>query len=289
MGPIDLDGVEQAGHEREAVFQPHAARDGLAPAAIAPAARPDKDVTRAHASGLCTRRATPGAGPPIAAIRFRHDDSGGLERGARLVPDEGGGGLPSLSGCPLYREATQAVFGEGPAGARVMLVGEQPGDEEDRRGHPFVGPGAVLAEVLAEVGLAREELYLTNAVKHFKFVERGPRRLHEKPNARERAACRPWLLAELRLVRPRVVAALGATAAASLLGPSVRVLRDRGKVRPLVLPAPDRDDGSDEGAAVDALVTIHPSAILRGPTPERRRELRAWLVRDLRLVAERGR
>jgi DNA polymerase len=182
--------------------------------------------------------------------------------------------------CPLYCAATQAVFGEGPAHARIMLVGEQPGDEEDRRGHPFVGPaGAVLAEALAEAGLPRDEIYLTNAVKHFKFVERGKRRLHEKPNARERAACRPWLAAELRLVRPRIVVALGATAAASLLGPSVRVLRDRGQIRPLT---PDTRDET-----IDALVTLHPSAVLRGPTPERRRELRAWLVGDLRLVAAR--
>jgi uracil-DNA glycosylase family protein len=188
--------------------------------------------------------------------------------------------------CPLYRCATQSVFGEGPVHARIMLVGEQPGDEEDRRGHPFVGPaGGVLAEALAEAGLTRDEIYLTNAVKHFKFVEQGKRRLHEKPNARERAACRPWLAAELRLVRPRVVVALGATAAASLMGPSVRVLRDRGQLRPLTSFA-GASDQADE--AMEALVTLHPSAVLRGPTPERRRELRAWLVADLRLVAERA-
>ncbi len=183
--------------------------------------------------------------------------------------------------CPLYAAATQAVFGEGPPRAAVMLVGEQPGDEEDRRGHPFVGPaGALLDEALALAGLPRASVYVTNAVKHFKFVERGKRRLHQTPRARAAAACRQWLDDELRLVRPRVVAALGATAAGSLLGPSVRVLRDRGQVFPLA-----RELGAP---APDVVVTIHPSAALRAPTPERRRELRELLARDLALVGARA-
>jgi uracil-DNA glycosylase family protein len=178
--------------------------------------------------------------------------------------------------CPLYLHATQAVFGEGPAHARLMLVGEQPGDEEDRRrGHPFVGPaGALLDGALAEAGLSRAELYVTNAVKHFKFVERGKRRLHEKPKGREIRACSPWLRDEMRLVAPRVVVALGATATASLLGTKASVMRDHGRVLTF---APDED----EGRLLAAVLTVHPSAVLRAPTSERRRELRAMLVADL--------
>jgi DNA polymerase len=182
--------------------------------------------------------------------------------------------------CPLYLHATQAVFGEGPARARVLLVGEQPGNEEDLQGHPFVGPaGALLDAALTEAGLSRADVYVTNAVKHFKFVERGKRRLHEKPKGREIRACRPWLLDELRLVAPRVVVALGATAAASLFGPRVSVMRDRGHVQRWPV------EGADE--TFDAVLTIHPSAALRAPTSERRHELRAMLVADL-TMAERA-
>jgi DNA polymerase len=187
--------------------------------------------------------------------------------------------------CPLYLRATQSVFGEGPVGAPLMLVGEQPGDEEDREGRPFVGPaGALLDKALADVGLSRDELYVTNAVKHFKFVERGKRRLHEKPSAREVRACSPWLEEELRLVHPRVIVAMGATAASSLFGPRVAVMRDRGRI--LSLPSL-----GSHGQPVAAVVTIHPSAALRAPTHERRRELRDMLVADLRVargVAETG-
>jgi DNA polymerase len=170
------------------------------------------------------------------------------------------------------------VFGEGPADAAVMLVGEQPGDEEDRAGHPFVGPsGALLDAALAEAGLARGAVYVTNAVKHFKFAERGKRRLHEKPNAREVRACGMWLGQELRLVHPRVVVALGATATSALFGSRVAVMRDRGHVLSLApLGAPEQ--------VVEAVVTIHPSAALRAPTSERRHELRAMLVDDLRVA-----
>jgi DNA polymerase len=185
--------------------------------------------------------------------------------------------------CPLYLHATQAVFGEGPRHARLLLVGEQPGDEEDQRGHPFVGPaGALLDGALAAAGLSREGVFVTNAVKHFKFVERGKRRLHEKPNAREVRACKPWLLDELRLVAPRMVVALGATASSALFGSKVSVMRDRGRV--LSLPV----DG-EAIADVEAVVTIHPSAALRAPTSERRHELRDMLVADLALAARRAR
>ena len=180
--------------------------------------------------------------------------------------------------CPLYLRATQAVFGEGPAHARLMLVGEQPGDEEDRRGHPFVGPaGALLDRALADAGVPRSDVYVTNAVKHFKFIERGKRRLHERPKAGEIRACNPWLRDELRLVAPRIVVALGATATTALLGGQASVMRDRGRV--LVLPSED-----DEARPIQAVLTVHPSAALRAPTSARRQELREMLVSDLALA-----
>ncbi|MFI7705672.1 UdgX family uracil-DNA binding protein [Nonomuraea sp. NPDC049480] len=155
-------------------------------------------------------------------------------------------------GCGLYRNATQTVFGEGPRQARFMLVGEQPGDQEDRQGHPFVGPaGRVLDKGLAEAGIARDDVYVTNAVKHFSFTLRGKRRIHQKPTAAEIEACHPWLDAELAVVAPRVVVVLGATAARALLGREFRVTRSRGEPVPL-------------GDAL-AVATIHPSAVLRAP------------------------
>ena len=133
-------------------------------------------------------------------------------------------------GCPLYERATQTVFGEGPAHARVMLVGEQPGDQEDRQGRPFVGnAGKLLDKALEEAGLDRSEIYVTNAVKHFKWEERGKRRIHKKPNSEEIDACRPWLEAEIAVVKPEVIACLGATAAQCLMGRAFRVTADRGK------------------------------------------------------------
>ncbi|TYB52769.1 UdgX family uracil-DNA binding protein [Nonomuraea sp. PA05] len=155
-------------------------------------------------------------------------------------------------GCDLYRNATRTVFGEGPRQARFMLVGEQPGDQEDRQGHPFVGPaGRILDKGLQEAGIQRDDVYLTNAVKHFSFTPRGKRRIHQKPTASEIDACRPWLDAELAAVRPEVVVVLGATAARSLLGRSFKVTRHRGEAVPL-------------GDAL-AVATIHPSAVLRAP------------------------
>ena len=175
-------------------------------------------------------------------------------------------------GCELHRYATQPVFGSGPAEARLMLVGEQPGDEEDRTGKPFIGPaGRLLNTLLAEAGIDRSSVYVTNAVKHFKFTERGSRRLHENPRAAEIFACRPWLLAELEAMRPGLVVCLGATASKSLFGSSFGLMRERGKL----LASPYADQ---------VIATIHPSAILRATDPVRSAEMRATLLSDLRLA-----
>jgi DNA polymerase len=176
--------------------------------------------------------------------------------------------------CPLYADATQTVFGEGAAGARVLLVGEQPGDKEDLAGTPFVGPaGRLLDEALAAAGVDRSEAYVTNAVKHFKWTRKGNGkvRLHQKPNAAEVAACRPWVEAELEAVRPEIVVCLGATAALSLLGNEVRVTRDRGRwLSSELVPR--------------ALLTIHPSAVLRSVDEAARVEAFDGLVADLSLI-----
>lgn len=176
-------------------------------------------------------------------------------------------------GCPLWKDATQTVFGKGPAHAELILVGEQPGDREDVEGEPFVGPaGRVLDEALAEAGIARDGVYLTNAVKHFKWRPRGKRRLHQTPRAGEVEACRPWLEAEVEAVKPRAIVALGATAAKALFGSSVRVTRDRGRI----LETPLAPLGA---------VTIHPSAILRLREREERHLARAELADDLGVVS----
>src|SRR5437763_2451135 len=175
--------------------------------------------------------------------------------------------------CPLWKTGTQTVFGEGAARASVMLVGEQPGDQEDKAGRPFVGPaGRVLDEALEAAGIDRGSTYVTNAVKHFKWEARGKRRIHAKPSWTEQAACRPWLEAELAVVRPRVLVCLGATAAQSLLGKQFRVTKERGT-------------WVDSELAERVTATIHPSAILRQRDDEsRHRELDAF-VDDLRIVA----
>jgi DNA polymerase len=176
--------------------------------------------------------------------------------------------------CPLWRTGTQTVFGDGAARARLLLVGEQPGDKEDLAGEPFVGPaGRLLDEALAEAGIDRSEAYLTNVVKHFKWHARGKRRIHQKPNWSEIAACRPWVEAELAVVKPHALVCLGATAAQALLGRQVRVTRDRGK--PL----------QSDLAAV-AIATVHPSSILRAPDQETRRREYASFVADLRAAAK---
>jgi uracil-DNA glycosylase family protein len=176
-------------------------------------------------------------------------------------------------GCPLWRDATQAVFGEGRKRAAVMLVGEQPGDQEDIEGRPFVGPaGRVLDEALAEAGIDRSTTYVTNAVKHFKFEARGKRRIHAKPTWSETTACRPWLEAELAVVEPRVLVCLGATAAQSLLGKQFRVTKQRG-------------EWIDSDLAELVTATIHPSAILRQRDADARHAEMARFVDDLRAVA----
>ena len=181
--------------------------------------------------------------------------------------------------CPLWKTGTQTVFGEGAARAELMLVGEQPGDKEDLEGRPFVGPaGRLLDESLDEAGIDRKAVYLTNAVKHFKWEPRGKRRIHQKPNRDEIAACRPWLDAELAVVRPHVLVCLGATAAQALLGRNVRVTRDRG--RPI-----ESEVFTSEGAPI-AFATVHPSSILRAPDDEARRRERALFVDDLRVAAQ---
>jgi DNA polymerase len=174
--------------------------------------------------------------------------------------------------CPLHKLGTQTVFGEGPRQARVVFVGEQPGDQEDRTGRPFVGPaGRLFDQALAGAGIARETVYVTNAVKHFKWKPAGKRRLHQKPSAREIAACRPWLETELQLIQPAVVVALGATAAQTLMGPAFRVTRERG--RPFKV-----------AWAKVFFATVHPSSILRGPPEERARAF-AEFESDLRKLA----
>jgi uracil-DNA glycosylase family protein len=178
------------------------------------------------------------------------------------------------TGCDLYKNATQTVFGEGPERARIMLVGEQPGDAEDLAGHPFVGPaGRLLDRCLVEAGIDRKQTYVTNVVKHFKWVPRGPRRIHSKPGAVEIEACLPWLEAEISVVKPRVIVALGATAAQALFGRAFRVTRDRGRLVPFA-------------RAPCALATVHPSALLRAPDEEtRRREIERFIA-DLRQAAK---
>ncbi|EMF51914.1 MULTISPECIES: UdgX family uracil-DNA binding protein [Streptomyces] len=197
----------------------------------------------------------------------------------------GRGGLPAhrraaadCRGCPLWEDTTGTVFGKGDDSARLFLVGEQPGDQEDRQGEPFVGPaGRLLRRALEEAGIDMDTAYVTNAVKHFKFTRPpggGKRRIHKAPDLREVAACRPWLLAELRLVRPEVVVALGATAGKALLGASFRVTRDRGALLPL---PPDGEPGPQ------VVATLHPSAVLRA---DDREGAFAGLVSDLKVAAE---
>jgi uracil-DNA glycosylase family protein len=175
--------------------------------------------------------------------------------------------------CDLYEGATQAVMGEGAARATVMLVGEQPGDREDREGHPFVGPaGRVLDRALQETGIARDDVYITNMVKHFRYKTRGKRRIHQRPDRWQVAACMPWLNAEVEMVKPEAVVLLGATAAQALLGSGVRIGRDRGK--PM-----------DSSLAELVTVTAHPSSILRAEDDEQRELAMAELIADLRTVA----
>jgi uracil-DNA glycosylase len=176
-------------------------------------------------------------------------------------------------GCPLFQNATQTVFGQGPRTARVFLVGEQPGNDEDLQGKPFVGPaGRLLDQGLESAGIDRTDAYVTNVVKHFKWVPKGKRRMHKKPSAREIAACLPWLEKEIELIKPEVLVCLGATAAQSLLGRDFRVSVQRGLVVPTRF-------------ASDAVATVHPSSILRQQTSEERRREMERFVADLKVVA----
>ncbi len=179
----------------------------------------------------------------------------------------------NCTNCPLYSGATQTVFGEGALDARLFIVGEQPGDEEDLSGHPFVGPsGKLLNKALGEAEISRKEVFITNVVKHFSWTLVGQRRLHKKPNAREIHACKPWLEAELQLIKPSVLLLLGATAATAILGRQFRLTKHRGEILKC------------EYAPV-TLATIHPSAILRTRTEDERKKEYALFVKDLKLAA----
>jgi DNA polymerase len=200
-----------------------------------------------------------------------------LREAAALIPEHPT--LPTLQaavhncrGCDLYRFATQAVFGEGPSPARIVLIGEQPGDREDQRGHPFVGPaGKLLDRALEEAGIDRSQVYVTNAVKHFKFEERGKRRIHKKPRASEVQACKPWLEAEMAVLKPKVIVCLGATATQAVLGPAYRLTKERGKF-------------VEHRWAPRVTATQHPSAILRAPDDAARHAAYDQLVADLKKV-----
>jgi len=178
----------------------------------------------------------------------------------------------SCTACHLYKLGTQTVFGEGPKRAPLMLVGEQPGDYEDVAGKPFIGPaGKILDRALDDAGIDRSKVYVTNVVKHFKWEPRGKRRIHQKPNSREIAACRPWMETELRLVRPKMLVCLGATAAQAIFGLSFRVTRDRGKVLNSIF-------------APKVVATVHPSSLLRQPDEESREREYKLFVKDLRVA-----
>lgn len=225
-------------------------------------------------------KGTPRGGVP-ASIAIRLQPPSTFTSAVEFFP--GSRSLPALEraargckACDLWRTGTRTVFGTGGRTAEVVFVGEQPGDQEDREGEPFVGPaGRLLDDALEEAGIDRSQVYVTNVVKHFKWelTERGERRLHKKPSDGEIRACKPWLEAEVEALQPRVVVCLGATAAQALLGKSFRVTRDRGK--------PQR--GVNGGPTV--MATVHPSSVLRAPGSEARREARASLVADLRIVA----
>jgi DNA polymerase len=180
----------------------------------------------------------------------------------------------SCTACHLYKRGTQTVFGEGPKRAKLLMLGEQPGDQEDLAGKPFVGPaGKLLDRALVEAGIERDEVYVTNTVKHFKWEPRGKRRIHQKPNSREIAACRPWMEAEIRLVKPHVLVCLGSTAAQAIFGPSFRVTKQRGTVLETEL-------------APKIVATVHPSSLLRQPDEESRAREYGLFVADLRVAAK---
>jgi DNA polymerase len=224
----------------------------------------DPDLGRLRAIAADVEEGRVPAAPPVGATSFVPDT---------LDLDELARAAAGCRGCDLYRRATRTVFGKGPASARAVFVGEQPGDQEDLQGAPFVGPaGDVLDRALAEAGISRADAYVTNAVKHFKFIERGKRRIHQAPSSSEIGACRPWLEAELAIIRPQMLVCLGATASKALLGPDFRITRDRGKFL-------------KTRWAPSLLATYHPSAVLRAEDEAGQRRIYEILVSDLRLVA----
>lgn len=234
--------------------------DAPLPAVAAPGGCAQEEITVIQAA---QRRRSPALA--TSAEEYLPEDIGDLD----ALRDAAAG----CQGCELHKNATQTVFGQGPRNARIVLVGEQPGDHEDRRGSPFVGPaGKLLDEVLAEVGIDRRDVYVTNAVKHFKWTPRGKRRLHGKPGAREIAACRPWLEAELLAIRPQVLVCLGATAVAALLGPGHRLTDEHGQA-------------FSSPWAPATIVTYHPSAILRALGTEQAQAMRDLFAGDLRQAA----
>ena len=235
-----------------------------------------------HASTGMPRKTADPASQSVNTRAGSPDDAnpGGKRSAAPFVPSTTS--LRTLSaaahecrGCDLYKAATQVVFGAGPKTARVMFVGEQPGDQEDREGAPFVGPaGALLDKALGDAGIPRDDVYVTNAVKHFKWEPRGKRRIHKKPRVSEIRACRPWLEAELGVVHPAILVCLGASAAQSVLGPQFKLMQHRGQLLTSTL-------------AEHVVATIHPSAVLRAPDSEGRRAAYEMLVADLKVVAQR--
>ena len=224
--------------------------------------------------------------PPISKTKSRAKNFAGYRAASAtikkpMVPtlpiaksiDQARARADNCEACDLYKHATQTVFGEGARKARILFVGEQPGDQEDKQGRPFVGPaGKLLATALEQAGIDRSKTYVTNAVKHFKWEPRGKRRIHKKPNGAEIAACRPWLDTELALLKPKVVVCLGATAAQSLLGRTFRVTQSRGELLQSTL-------------APHIMATVHPSSILRAPDEESRRREMANFVADLKKLS----
>jgi DNA polymerase len=208
--------------------------------------------------------ARPAAGEAVPTEPIHIPAKGGLDALRKAAA--------SCRACPLWKSGTQTVFGEGPKNARVLMIGEQPGDQEDRAGRPFVGPaGKLLDRALIEAGVDRSQVYVTNAVKHFKWEPRGPRRIHKKPNAREIRACRPWLEAEVDRLQPELIVCLGATAAQSVHGPAIRVTQQRG-------------EKLETSFGIPSLITIHPSALLRLPPGADRKAEFARFVDDLRKI-----
>lgn len=210
-----------------------------------------------------------------APVKKRASKKPGVQTAAPLIPpnptyEKLRKAALGCTACPLWKLGTQTVFGEGPVKAKIILVGEQPGNEEDLAGHPFVGPaGKVLDRALEEAGIDRSECYVTNAVKHFKWEPSGKRRIHKKPNAKEIAACRPWLDSEIELLKPKVVVCLGATAAQALLGPKFKVTERHGEL-------------IETNSGFHVMATVHPSSILRSPDEETRHRERERFTDDLR-------